>query len=408
MTTTLVQIGSVANARGASADDIVPREKWNLLRPRHAQVYLENRCHLRCQHCYETPTSHPQGDSLSLEDYDALFGELAELGVLFLTFTGGEVLLRRDALDIVALARRHRFAVTLYTSGTLIDAARADRIKALRVSEVHVSVYSHEAAVHDAFTRVPGSHARSLAALELLRERGVSTVLKANVLRFNIDHLDELIALAASFGAAIQLDPTVRPRLDGDRAPLEHGVTAAELQRKVLVRPELAPAFRRHRAEELCTGERSLLSDDDVLCGAARDVISIGANGDVLACGYFPSPAGRWSRAPEGRRLRDIWLGSAQLDAIREMNFARMNDCSSCDLRSVCNPCMAFGEVEHGDIGACNRTSRFGATALGMLAAKKAIANRKMEHGRSLPIVGDRNVAVRPALQARQVLTTEP
>ncbi|MCC7070208.1 MAG: radical SAM protein [Deltaproteobacteria bacterium] len=400
----LVHIGTRPETRSGA----VPRHKWRALHPQAAQLYLENRCHLDCRHCYESPATHPPAHHLSLAEYDALFGELASLGVLFLTFTGGEIFLRKDLLDIVALARRHRFAVTLYTSGTLIDEAMADRLRALKVSEVHVSVYSHDAAVHDAFTQVPGSHTKSVDALRLLKERGITTVLKANILRCNVDALDELMALAASLGAEIQLDPTVRPRLDGDTSVLDQGVSPEELRRKVLVRPELAPAFRRHAAEELCSGERKLLDDDAVLCGAARDVVAIAADGSVLACAFFPTDAGRWQAGVPGRSLEDIWLQSDQLDAVRERRFATMHRCGRCELRPTCNPCMAFGLVEHGDLGACNSASRHGAAALRGLAELKAQANAKMTRGRALPIVGERDVVVAPPLQGRPLLQTEP
>lgn len=409
MNAPLLQIGR----RPANPHE-VPREKWAQLRPRSVQVYLENRCHLRCQHCYESAESHPhhpRDAQLSVADYDALFGELAALGALFLTFTGGEIFLRKDALDIIALARRHRFAVTLYTSGTLIDEAIADRIRALKVSEVHVSVYSHDARIHDAFTGSPGSHARSLRALRLLRQPdGVRTVVKTNILRFNIDHLDDLIALATSLAADIQFDPSVRPRMDGDRAPLDLQVSPQEIMRKVLVRPDLARAFRTNTPEQLCSGERSLLDGDDVLCGAGRETISVGADGSLSACGYFSVPAGRWRRGETS--VSDVWFGSTQLDAVREMTFASMRACPSCDVKSTCNPCMAYGLVEHGDIGACNSASRHMATAGRALAELKARANRKMEAAprsrRALPIVGGAAFEVQAPRQARPLLATEP
>lgn len=398
--TGLLQIGGQSGRKAP-----VPREKWRALHPTSVQVYLENRCHLRCLHCYESELSHPHEHALSLEDYDSLFSELAALGALFLTFTGGEIFLRKDALDVIALARRHRFAVTLYTSGTLIDEAKADVLRQLKVSEVHVSVYSHDPALHDAFTRSPGSHARSVRGLRLLQERGVRTVLKANVLRFNIDALDELIALSTSLGADIQLDPAVRTRMDGDRGPLEHGVSTDDIKRKIIMRPDLTRVFRKHSPEQLCAGERSVLDGDDVMCGAARESLSVGADGGISACGYFPVPAGFWKR---GVSLADIWFSAPQLNAVREMSFGKMNDCPTCEVKTTCNPCMAYGLVEHGDIGACNSASRHGATALRALAEMKKRANEKMSRGRALPIVGAVDVEIAPPRQARPLLHSEP
>lgn len=400
MNTPLVNIGRSSSARG------VPRERWAHLRPTSAQIYLENRCHLSCRHCYESELSHPtKSDSLALEDYRELFDQLAQLGVLSLTFTGGEIFLRRDLLDIIDAARTRRFAVTLYTSGTLIDEVKADRLRALQVSDVHVSVYSHDPGVHDEFTQVPGSHGKSVRALKLLAERGVRTVLKSNVMAFNVDAIDDLMALARSLGAEIQLDPNVRPRMDGDQSPLRFAVPPEVIHRKLLVRPEIAPAFRKHRAEDYCSGERSILDEADVMCGAALSSLSVGADGSIAACGFFPVAGGRWRR---GASLADIWLGSSHFDEVRRATFGTQSHCPSCDLRSGCNPCMAYALVETGDLRGCNSASRAGASAFRLLAEGKARANRKMSRGRALPIVGDVTMTPAASSQRRPLLHTEP
>ena len=133
--------------------------------------------------------SHPTHHQLSLEEYDRIFDQL-RFGCLRQHFQG-EVFLRRDFLDIVALARQKRFSVTIYSSGTLIDEKKADRLAELKVSRIELSIYSHDPALHDEFTKTPRSHERTLRAARLLKERGLNTVLKTNILSFNKDHLIE-------------------------------------------------------------------------------------------------------------------------------------------------------------------------------------------------------------------------
>ena len=393
----LVQIGNLADKRRADEDARMRAnaERWRGVRPGSAQIYVENRCNLKCSHCYESEESHPpERYQLSVEDYARIFDELAELGVLYLTFTGGEIFLRRDLLDIIELARKKRFAVTLFTSGTLLDDKKADRLAALKVKDVHVSVYSHDPAVHDGFTNIPGSHAKSVRALKLLHERGVQTVMKANLMTFNVEHIDELIALARSVGADYQFDPTVKPRMDGDRAPLEYAVPPERIRRLVLNRPDLYTAFQRFRPDDLCAGDKSLLDGDSVMCGAARGFISISADGGVYACGFFPTPGGHLKE----RSLKDIWFGSEQFARIRETTYDKMESCASCDVRSTCGPCMAYAEVEHGDHKKCATSSRQLAEAVRLLAERKVRTNEKLSRGRPLPLVGDLEVP-RPALK---------
>lgn len=378
MSAGLLQIGG--DSKRARAERVLR----NLdVRPTTALVYVENACHLKCEHCYESEESHPKEHALSLDDYAKIFDGLANIGVLDLTLSGGEIFLRRDLFDIVKLARDRRFNVALFTSGTLINAEKADKIAALNVAEVQITVYSPDPAVHDRFTQIPRSHERSVRALELLRDRGVRTVLKTNVMTFNVDALDGLITLAKSVGALYQFDPTVRPKMDGDRSPLRFAVSPEELRRKVFNRPDLTPAFQRLSPGELCRGDASVLRDEDTMCGAASDTLSVGADGGLYACSFYPVPAGN----VRATSVEDIWFGSPQLEEVRSKSLGQMSGCSSCGFRSTCSPCMAYGLIENDDLGGCNSASRQAAEALNLMAQKKERANEKMERGRPLPLV---------------------
>lgn len=376
-------------------------QKWAQVRPHAALLYVENRCHLKCDHCYESEQSHPKEHSLSLDDYRRILDELAALGVIQLTFSGGEIFLRRDMLELIAEARQRRFSVELFTTGTHIDEKKADRLAALQVSKVEVTLYSHLAETHDGFTRIPGSHARTVRALRLLRERGVRTALKANLMTFNVDHIDGLIALADEVGADWSFDPTVKPKMDGNRDPLKYALSPREIRQKVLSRPDLYSAFRRFQPGELCDGTASIVHKEGVMCGAARSHLAIGADGSVLGCGFFATAAGNVKDAP----LADIWFGSAQLDAVRDMTFDKMSTCSSCEVKSSCGPCMAYSDIEDGDIDGCSSSSRQLAEAAHELAQLKVKKNAAMARGKALTLVGDTTFEP-PAPKGR--LDTEP
>lgn len=359
-------------------------------RPLFAHIYVENRCHLRCAHCYESEESHPGHHHLDIDDYADVFDQLAALGVFVLTFSGGEPFLRRDFLDIVELARKKRFAVRIYTSGTLITPEKADRIRDLKVQEVHISVYSHDAEVHDGFTGIPNSHKKSIAALKMLEERGVHTVLKANIMTFNVDHLDELIDLAKSLGADYQLDPSVKPKMNGDRSPLRFAVPPEELRDKVLWRPDLQSVLSMEQAEGMCDGENPRKGKDGGMCAAAKGLITVNADGTISPCAMFPTNGGSF----RDQRIEDIWFRSSLFEAVRRQRFDDMKECPDCEVRATCAPCMAYALVEHGDQTACNTSSRQYATGQHLLAGRMLKAQKKNTRGRALTIVGDLDVPI--------------
>jgi radical SAM protein with 4Fe4S-binding SPASM domain len=407
----LLQIDSPAlrKRRDDATSEAKAREerkaRWQHLRPTQAHITIENRCHLKCEHCFESEQTHPHEDAyaLTLEDYERVFDELAQMGVLYVTLTGGEIFLRKDLFDIIDAARQRRFAVTLYTSGTPITPEKADRLAALKVHEVQISLYSHDPAVHDRFTGTVGSHARSVRALKLLHERGVRTMVKSNVMTFNVEHLDELIALAKDVGADYQLDPTVKPKMNGDTSPLKFRVPAETVQKLVYSRPDLYAAFRRRAPEEYCTGEASLLDQKGHICGAGYAAVSIGAEGGVYACNFFPEAAGNLKDSS----LTDVWFGAEQLDGVRQTTFDKMHDCGSCKLNTTCMPCMAYSLVENDDHLGCSTPAKQGAEQLRALAEARVRAERKMERGTALPLVGETTAPPPPLKSGAAGLSTE-
>lgn len=369
--------------------------------PTFAHLYVENRCNLRCAHCYESEDSHPHVPGLSLDDYAQILDQLAGLGVFVVTFSGGEPFLRRDFLDLVALARKKRFAVRIYTSGTLLTPEKADRIRDLKVQEVHISVYSHDPAVHDAFTGIPKSHQKSVNALKMLHERGIRTLLKANVMTFNVDHLDELIALAKEVGADYRIDPTVKPRMNGDLSPLRFAVPPDELRKKVLWRPDLQNVLSMEEAEGLCDGENHRSGKGGGMCAAGTKLITVNADGTISPCAMYPKHGGSFRDAP----IAEIWKHSPLFEQVRRQRFDDMKDCPTCDVRGSCDPCMAYAEVEHGDHRACNSSSRQFAEGRALLAGRLVNTQKKSKRGRSLPIFGDPTVPPLPGAGSR--LSTE-
>jgi MoaA/NifB/PqqE/SkfB family radical SAM enzyme len=162
--------------------------------PMHALLELTGRCNLHCRHCY-LDLAHPPPEMPTVQAMDVV-DQLAEAGTLFLTLSGGEVLLRRDALAVAAHARERGLAVRLFTNATLVDRSIADAIARLSLLAVEVSIYGHHRMAHDGVTARRRSLSRTLRGVLYLVRAGVPVALKAPLLGVVTEDLDTLIALA--------------------------------------------------------------------------------------------------------------------------------------------------------------------------------------------------------------------
>jgi MoaA/NifB/PqqE/SkfB family radical SAM enzyme len=182
--------------------------------PLSVQLDLTYRCNERCVHCY---LDHHDHGEMSTAEIKNLLDQMADAGVFYLTISGGEILMRRDFFEILEYARLRTFCIKLKTNGILIRKKEADRIKALGVESVQISIYSHVPEVHDAITKLPGSLEQSIEAIRRLRAHGIQVTM-ANVLMVqNANDYAGVRALAAELGAQFIMDPMITPMMDGDR-----------------------------------------------------------------------------------------------------------------------------------------------------------------------------------------------
>lgn len=315
--------------------------------PLEVIVELTGRCNFRCEHCY-LPT-HSDDQPLATARLLAVLEELTSLGTLFLTFTGGEPLLRSDWPEIVRRARDLGFHVTLLTNGALVDEASAALLAASGVV-VEVSFYSCNGEVFDGITGVAGSHAAVRRGVELLRGHGVRVVLKTPVMAANAAGVSDVRAFAAAIGAECLTYGTMFPRRDGDAAPLALGLTPHALVEHLRDSPD-AP-------EELAGPPPD--RDEWPLCAAGTRSATIAVNGDVLACPLLPEVAGSLA----GSTFREIWERSAMLRRLRDLRWSDLTGCSSCAHMAYCGRCPAQALLEDGDARGPSRSACAYAAAL--------------------------------------------
>src|SRR5215468_1942211 len=113
---------------GALSEQIIDRSVAAGI-PLSVHVDLTMRCNERCVHCYRVVER--RRPELTTEELVGLLGDLARAGTLYLTFSGGEVFLRRDLFELIAHAKRLRFDVRLKTNAQRLTAARARRLREL-------------------------------------------------------------------------------------------------------------------------------------------------------------------------------------------------------------------------------------------------------------------------------------
>ncbi len=303
--------------------------------PLSVQIDLTYRCNEQCVHCY---LDHEDHGEMTTAEIRNLLDQLANAGVFFLSLSGGEILLRKDFFEILEYARSLLFCVKLKTNAILIRERQAARLYELGVQSVQISIYSHRPEVHDAITKVPGSLARSISAIRFLKKRGLKVIIANVLMTRNLQDYSGVRDLAAELGVECTLDPTITPKMDGDRSILNLNIDEAAL-RQVFHEKAFA-----NDVEALCVPEQeSAESDADLLpCSAGHTACYVSPYGDVYPCVQFPLPCGNIRCAP----FIDIWRQSRQLNEVRSITLRDLSGCSQCTHGRTCTRCPGLAYME--------------------------------------------------------------
>lgn len=327
--------------------------------PISALAELTHACNVDCEHCYLDLTPDRKLGALGTEEWKRIFRELKEEGGLFLTLSGGELLLRKDWYELASHARALGFALRLYTNGTLIDDATADRIAELKPLGVEISLLGGIAATHDAVVRRRGAFEKTLAGIRRLRERNIATILKCVVMGRNAREIDELRRIGESLGCAVYFDFEISPKNNGSTAPKD--TAAAETELLSAARRVLGDAME--DATLVLDREERLEASP---CGAGRRTCHIGPTGTLHPCTQWVTPIGSLRE----KSFRELWRESAELARIRRVRTSDFDPCNRCDLLDICSPCMALSLLERGETGGPSPTkcasTELRAKALGM------------------------------------------
>jgi len=332
--------------------------------PYSGSLELTHRCNLSCRHCYQFRAREGE---MGTERWISLLEELASLGCLFISFTGGEPLLRPDLQRLLEAAAGMDYVITLQTNGTLIDAQTARMLGAFPTLRVDVSLYGAGTATHDALTGVEGSFAAARRGMELLLEREVPLLLKVTVGAFNLVEVEDIASLADDLGVKAIFSSLIFPRNDRDPAPTSLRLDDAGLERFIRFETE----YMLGNLAEILGAEGESLTYEDLsrylrkcavdpvrlesenrrYCGAGRTVFAVNPYGDVYPCVALPLVLGSLKKDNFAR----IWKDSPPILRLREREEELAAECEKCDLLEKCAICRALSFLEEGDTSGLSR-----------------------------------------------------
>ena len=307
-------------------------------RPEGVTFELTYGCNLRCVHCYN-PTHRALPHELTTSEICALLNQIADLGVLTVTFTGGEPSVRPDIGNILRHARRQGLMIHLMTNATRITTSFTHLLQEAGVSQVNVSIYGATEAVYERMTAAQGSYRQFRQGLVNLAAAALPVVVRMPVTTINYEEIQACRQLVESLHMKFQYCLEIMSSVTGDQTPLQYRL-APDV--KVRIDQELLPHRWMPAPEESCSGNQSFI---ECACGQSRFAIT--PYGEMNLCTAFPIPRYdlRTGTVKEGWDLLK--------QTVDQAHPSHRYECPTCEVRPHCRQGRSDAWLETGDMSSC-------------------------------------------------------
>ena len=356
----------------AFGERLKEEQKYRLIPCRYmrkAHWSITGRCNLKCRHCFMSAPRAKYGE-LSLEQCLDIVRQISEAGILDISLTGGEPLVRSDFFEIVdALLAASVTISQVYTNGVLVDEALLNGFET-RGIRPEFSLSFDGIGCHDWLRGVPGTERKTIDTIGLLRTRNFSVSIETALYRGNLHTLRTSLELFAGLGVESW---KATPATDAGEWLNEKGRYTLSVEELYEAYLDFIPCFKEAGAPLtlmlggffLCRkGEESYRIPcrkfngsgkmlRRTVCGSARNTMYISADGKLLPCiplsgMSFQEEMSDITKTP----LREALSDSKYLRLIdtRLEDLLKENErCASCEHRLYCGGGCRAGALAAGN-----------------------------------------------------------
>lgn len=172
-------------------------------------LYLEatRRCNLNCPYCSSGSNKPGLRDKLNTKQIvDRVLIPAAEIGTKFLNFSGGEFLIRKDALQILQISQEMGFRIGIVSNGVLLTDRKLDDLQSILSNNLIITLGINSFDEDNKDTRLVSAE-YTMNIINKLKGRGIAINMAVTVGSFNADKLDDTISKIESLGIAYNRIP---------------------------------------------------------------------------------------------------------------------------------------------------------------------------------------------------------
>lgn len=321
-----------------------------------ASFELTARCNLKCKMCYISYSANEESvldQELTTEQWLDIAEQARDSGLLYLTLTGGEILLRPDFRYLYEKFIGMGFLIQIFTNGTLITKETVEWLSKIPPLRVSITLYGLSSEIYERITGNAHAYQRAVQAVDMLLAAGIRTEIKTTVVKGNEHDFNNLAKFARDRGLGFGIVNYVSPRREGFNSdPVGQRLSPSEL-----IRYEEGVSLHNLQLLEEKGSQIEIFSDtfdndpkeievnqhqtpNAFDCNAGTCAAWITWDGRLIPCGIMNKPA----TFPIKTGFRNAW------DKLKVecSNIPVCDQCRVCEYRAYCNSCPGRRITESG------------------------------------------------------------
>lgn len=305
-------------------------KKWQVI---NASIELNYHCNLHCQCCY---IGNATNKGLRQQELHLIGEQLLKVGVIFVLFTGGEIFLRKDALDIMNDFNKLGFILEIKSNGLLLTDIIIEKLANFNLFGLQISVYG----IDDKYSVFAGGHyqfSHLANNIKKVIDQGIPLSVAVLVGKNNIDYLSRYHDTLQKLGVLdISYNPYITPQRSGSGKEKLLRLSKKEMDEKFYPFLEKINGFvgiKKYRNH----------CKNGPVCYAGREQISIDPEGTVFPCLDLRLPIGD---------LLDSNLGSIlkkRKKLLKPYTLQKISKCWHCGVAEYCDSCIGTSLLENGN-----------------------------------------------------------
>jgi MoaA/NifB/PqqE/SkfB family radical SAM enzyme len=307
--------------------------------PISCSVEITQRCNFECPHCFIKDIGYRL---LKFDQFTRFIDQFSAHGGIFISLTGGEVLLHPDFIKMYLYAHKKGLSVTVFTNGYLINNRIIELFSSFPPRKIEISMYGANENTYLAVTKQPGAYSKVIESIEALSHNKINVHLKSTLFRHNYLDLLSMKQFAVERQLPFRYDFKLMPKRNGEKSNLE-----CQLSPNQIVEMEMEENEKKKKtwSDNYPADEKAVMDHTNRLfnCGAARYSCYLSSENQMRIC----AAATFSSQDMDAVTFLEAWK---DYEKYTKLFVNQESKCIGCASASLCDICPIWGYIINDDI----------------------------------------------------------